>query len=221
LQQNETHFFYGEHVFRHTTWNEEIWDPYEAGTWYSESYSNQFYSGDLGGVVEKLDYFSELGVTILYLNPIFSSPSNHRYDTSDFMQIDPSLGTDDTFMALIDGAHARNMKVVLDGVFNHASSDSKYFDRYHQWDNVVGACEKDTSEYRNWFTFTPADPAGSGVCGEDMEYKAWWGFDSLAVFDSMNNDVRDYFWSSGQQSVALYWLARGIGMSLLFFFFLS
>ena len=99
-----------------------------------------FYGGDLAGITAHLDDLAARGITALYLNPIFAAPSNHRYDTSDYLTIDPDLGTQADFEALIAGAHARGIKVILDGVFNHVSSDSPWFDRYGRYAEV-GACE--------------------------------------------------------------------------------
>lgn len=102
-------------------------------------WNNDFFGGDLQGIINSLDYLESLGVTALYLNPIFESPSNHRYDAADYESIDRVLGTDEDFARLADAARARGMHLILDGVFNHVSDDSRYFDRYGKWPDDVGA----------------------------------------------------------------------------------
>lgn len=102
-------------------------------------WNNDFFGGDLQGIIDSLDYLESLGVTALYLNPIFESPSNHRYDTADYETIDRVLGTEEDFAQLADEARERGMHIILDGVFNHVSDDSRYFDRYGKWPEDVGA----------------------------------------------------------------------------------
>ncbi|MBC8076519.1 MAG: alpha-amylase, partial [Chloroflexales bacterium] len=172
-----------------------------------------YFGGDLRGIRSRLDYLDSLGVTILYLNPIFAAGSNHRYDTRDYYQIDPSLGTLQDFKDLVSAAHKRDMYVVLDGVFNHLSSDSPFFDRYHHY-AAVGACEDPNAQFRSWFYFRtpsqgqPSPCAPATVGASDTYYDGWFGFDSIPVINKNRQDVRDYFYG-GPQSVALYWLAQG------------
>lgn len=197
-------FFYGETggtVYRSLTtdWNEPICDPRGtdacAGT-----YSKNFYGGDLQGLIDRLDYLQDLGVTTIYLNPIFESPSNHGYDTTDYMSINPMFGDADTFNALTAELATRDMHLILDGVFNHVSSDSIYFDRYGRYDEV-GACESFDSPYRDWFYFIP-DDTGNGPClGDDgtpggATYESWWGYDSLPKLVSTNPAVRALIWDN-------------------------
>ncbi len=149
-----------------------------------EPLGRDFFGGDLAGITAKLDDLADLGVTVLYLNPIFAAPSNHRYDTSSYEFIDPDLGTKADFDALIAGAEQRGIRVVLDGVFNHVSSDSPWFDRHGRLDEV-GACESAASPYRDWFTFrapaanepSPCAPTQAG--GDDTYYVGWFGFDTI------------------------------------------
>ena len=91
--------------------------------------NNDFFGGNLQGIIEKLDYLKDLGITIIYLNPIFKSFSNHRYDTGDYLDIDPMLGDSETFKALCNRAEENGMAVILDGVFSHTGSDSIYFNK--------------------------------------------------------------------------------------------
>ncbi len=102
-------------------------------------WSNEIYGGDLEGITQRIGYLKALGVNVIYLNPVFSSISNHRYDACDYMQIDPILGTLGDFEELVAVAEANGMKIILDGVFNHVSDDSVYFDRYYKF---LGTSEK-------------------------------------------------------------------------------
>ena len=194
-------------------WNAVICDPRDAGSDCPNVYSQNFYGGDLQGVVDKLDYLQDLGVTVIYFNPIFESPSNHKYDTADYSLIDANFGDLALFQTLVDEAHARDIKVVLDGVFNHTSSDSIYFDRYGNYAEV-GACESEASPYRDWYYFTDVTP-GSGPCvGSDgaanaATYESWFGFDSLPKLQAHNPEVRQLIWDS-PDSIVQQWLAIGV-----------
>ena len=202
-------FFYGEDpgVLTAPQWNWIVPDPRLSGPW-EGSYSKLFYGGDLQGIVDKLDYLQALGVDTLYLNPIFESPSNHKYDTTDYEEIDDNFGDLTTFLTLTAELDNRDMHLILDGVFNHSSSDSRYFDRYGRYPQV-GACEAVTSTYRDWYYFMPADPPGSGVCAGDTNYQAWWGFESLPKLNTTDNQaVRSYIYSD-TPPVATYWLDQG------------
>lgn len=143
-----------------------------------------YFGGDLAGITAKLDDLADLGVTVLYLNPIFAASSNHRYDTLDYRYIDPGLGTAEDFSDLVTEAKARGIRVVLDGVFNHVSSSSPWFDRGRAYAEV-GACESADSPYRSWFTFKkpaanePAPCAASRKGGDDTYYVGWFGFDTI------------------------------------------
>lgn len=174
-----------------------------------------FFGGDLQGVLDKLDYLQSLGVTVIYFNPIFDAGSNHGYDTRNYLNIQPFFGTNADFETLAAAAEARGIKIVLDGVFNHVSSDSPYFDRYHHYDDVVGACESLTSPYRSWFYFTQTTP-GSGKCAgilgaNSANYDSWWGFDSIPVMNKSNAGVQNLllYGTPTEDPVASYWLAEG------------
>ena len=113
--------------------------------------NNDFFGGNFAGIREKLPYLQELGVGVLYLNPIFMAWSNHRYDTADYRRPDPMLGTEEDFRTLCDAAHARGMRVILDGVFSHTGSNSVYFDAKHVFGH--GAVSDPNSPYRRWYRF--------------------------------------------------------------------
>ncbi len=213
-------FFYGalSSIVRSGSpdWNATLCDPRDTyspgcpGHW-----SDNFYGGDLEGIRSKIaqGYFDALGVSVLYLNPIFSSPSNHKYDTRDYLSVDPDFGTLEDFRNLVDTAAAHGIEVLLDGVFNHTSSDSVYFDRYHQY-ATVGACEDQNSPYRSWYTFYDVAP-GTGGCvsstgvANGANYDQWFIYDSLPRLVSSNAGVRDLVWDNGAASVGPYWVAEG------------
>ena len=202
-------------------WNTSVCDPRGAGIGDCPGrYSDNFYGGDLQGILDRLDYLQSLGVTVLYLNPIFESPSNHKYDTTDFLRIDDNFGvlgdpaaSEQLFIDLVQAAHARGIRVVLDGVFNHSSSDSVYFDRYDRYPGTA-ACESETSPQRPWYYFMPAAVPGSGACAGDTDYESWFGYDSLPKLNATNPDVRDLIFAAGPESVARYWLTWADGWRL-------
>jgi glycosidase len=150
-------------------------------------------------------------VTAIYLNPIFAAPSNHRYDTTDYLTIDPDLGSPADFAALVAGLKARGMRLILDGVFNHVSSDSPWFDRARRF-SEVGACESPASTFRSWFTFrapsgtepSPCAPSQSG--GTDTYYVGWAGFDTIPELQE-TPPVLDLI--NGPQGVVRHWLGLG------------
>ena len=161
-----------------------------------------YFGGDLKGVRQSLEQLQGLGFNTIYLNPIFWSKSNHGYDTADYKTINPYFGTLKEFQLLVQQAHGLGMHIILDGVFNHMSSDSPFFDRYHH-SPTVGACESLSSAYRNWFTFTSTRvPCASG------DYSGWFNFDSIPVLTKSNPAVFDYF-VGAQGSVTRYWLNQG------------
>ena len=187
--------------------------PFEP--WDSAPTVHGFKGGDLYGVVEKLDYLQELGITAIYFTPVFASASNHRYHTYDYYNVDPLLGGNEALKNLLDEAHKRGMRVVLDGVFNHASRGFWQF--HHVLENGEG------SPYVDWFYFDPdrlkgrrrwgAYPAtgelhalqnGEGSL-QAIGYQAWWNLPALPKFNTNNPAVRNYLFD-----VAEYWIKFGI-----------
>lgn len=166
--------------------------------WGSPPEEQGYQGGDLRGVVDRLDYLQELGVTALYFNPIFASASNHRYHTFDYLQVDPLLGGNDALRELLDQAHARNIKVVLDGVFNHASRG--FWPFHHLLENGTN------SPYLDWFIVHdwPLRPYHSSK-RNPANYEAWWNLPALPKLNTKNAGVRDYI-----MSVAQYWIEFGI-----------
>ncbi|MBX3015126.1 MAG: glycoside hydrolase family 13 protein [Caldilineaceae bacterium] len=166
--------------------------------WGSPPEEQGYQGGDLYGIVEKLDYLQELGITALYLMPIFASASNHRYHTYDYFMVDPLLGGNEAMRLLVDEAHARDMRIVLDGVFNHASRGFWAF--HHILENG------DHSPYRDWFIVEdwPLNPYPKDGT-EKINYAAWWGMPALPKFNIANPGVRDYL-----LGVAHYWIDFGV-----------
>ncbi|RLT38369.1 MAG: hypothetical protein DWI57_12140 [Chloroflexi bacterium] len=195
------------HAFPVTPWNRPVPDPEpnDSATnpdWFM-TYSSTFYGGDLQGVAEKLDYLQALGVTTIYFNPIFDSPSNHRYDGRDYRQIAENLAVkgnpeaSNAYFAVFAAAvESRGIRLILDGVPNHVSSDAPIFDRFQRHPEV-GACESVDSPWREHFFFRPARPVGTGPCDGDTAYNAWAGFDTLPQLDTANQSVIDNWLTPG------------------------
>ncbi|OFK22139.1 4-alpha-glucanotransferase [Olsenella sp. HMSC062G07] len=154
-----------------------------------------FYGGTLEGIRERLDYLRGLGVSVLYLNPIFAASSNHRYDTVDYLRIDGALGTKEDFCRLCADAEARGISIILDGVFNHVGADSKYFNRAGVFAEL-GAFQGDASPYRSWFTFR-----------DDGSYDAWWGVEDLPAVRDDSPEFRELI--CGYDGVVRTWLRLG------------
>jgi glycosidase len=181
----------------HPTWNEPMEDTHRTGV-----FNRDFFGGDLEGIQEKLGYLKSLGVDAIWMTPIFAARSNHRYDTDDYLHVDPALGGDAAFTSLAAAAKAEGIRLVLDGVFNHASSDSLYFDRYHRYGSL-GACESSGSPWRSWFSFTTS----TTPCGSN-DYTGWASLDTLPTFDHGSGSVRDFFYRA-PDSVVRHWSERG------------
>lgn len=158
--------------------------------------NNDYYGGDLKGIEESIPYLKTLNVSIIYLNPIFESHTNHRYDTANYLKIDPLLGTKEDFISLCKTAHENDIKIILDGVFNHTGADSIYFNKFNRYD-TVGAYQSQKSKYYSWFQFInwPDD------------YACWWGFKSLPDLNETNSDFIEYI--CGDNGVLETWLEAG------------
>ena len=156
-----------------------------------------FFGGSLQGILSKLDDLADFGVTVLYLNPVFESASNHRYNTADYRAIDPMLGTEDDFHHLCQEAKRRGIRVILDGVFNHTGSQSRYFNADGFYSDT-GAAQSPDSPYYHWYSFHPW-PA---------DYDAWWGIRTLPAVQENDSGYRDFI-IRGQDSVVRHWLRAG------------
>ena len=178
----------------HKQWNEEVqWKPTEEGL----VLNNDFYGGNFKGITEKMDYLASLGVTLLYLNPISKSFSSHRYDTGDYKVPDPMLGTLEDFRNLCRAAHKRGIRVILDGVYSHTGSNSRYFNREGQFPGK-GAYQSETSPYYSWYRFHQWP----------NHYDSWWGFNTLPTVNKMDPQFLDYI-IRDEDSVVAFWLKQG------------
>lgn len=171
-------------------------DPINVREWGSPPDHHHYQGGDLAGIVSKLDYLSDLGVNALYLNPIFLSTSTHRYNTSDYYRIDPFLGDEKVFSDFLTAVHRRNMRVLLDGVFNHCGRGFFAF---------VDVLENGGySPYKDWFHINRF-PLEAYSAGKENRYAGWWGYKSLPKFNTTNPAVRKYLIDVGR-----YWVEKGI-----------
>ena len=156
-----------------------------------------FFGGTLAGIREKLDYLQSLGVGVIYLNPIFTAPSNHKYDTADYMTIDPAFGDEESFSRLCAEAKQRGIRILLDGVFSHTGDNSLYFNRYGNYP-TPGACSEEDSPYDSWYRFDDKYPCG---------YECWWGVDSLPDVEENDPGYREFI--CGENGVIRKWLRLG------------
>lgn len=154
-----------------------------------------FFGGDLKGIEQKLNYLKNLGVTCIYLNPIFMSSSNHRYNTMDYEEIDPVLGTEQDFAQLCLSAHKLDIKIILDGVFSHTGDDSRYFDRYNTFGG--GAATDKNSPYFSWFKFK----------NWPNDYHSWWGVKTLPEVNEDDEGFLEYI--CGENGILRRWLRLG------------
>lgn len=158
--------------------------------------NNDYFGGNLKGIESKLDYLAGLGVTAVYINPVFEAHSNHRYNTADFMKIDPMLGTEEDFVSLCRSSHDRGIKVILDGVFNHTGDDSIYFNRKGRY-SADGAYQSRQSPWFEWYHFTEWPD----------NYTGWWGIKSLPDISENHPGYRSFICGDG--GVIDKWLSLG------------
>ena len=158
-----------------------------------------FYGGNLLGVKKKLEYIKSLGVSVIYFNPIFDSPSCHKYDTGDYEKIDPMFGDEEIFKDLCSEAEKLGMRIILDGVFSHTGSDSKYFNKFGNYDSL-GAYQSLHSPYYRWYRFNDYPNL----------YETWWGFSNMPNVDELNPSYLDYI-IRNHNSVIEKWLKLGAG----------
>ena len=185
----------GQRPELHHSLSEEVrWKPRR----FERSYlPDDFYGGTLNGIRQKLPELRALGISCLYLNPIFEARSNHRYDTSDYLKIDPILGTNEDFEELCREAKAQGIRILCDGVFSHTGADSIYFNRDRHYPNA-GACQNEPSPYDSWYDFRSFP----------NDYRSWWGFRELPEVDENDPGWQDYI-ITGKQSVIREWLRHG------------
>ncbi len=158
-----------------------------------------YYGGNLKGIIEKLHYLKKLGVTILYLSPVFEANSNHKYNTADFTRIDPMFGDLKTFLKLVRTAGRLGMHLILDGVFNHVGADSIYFNQYRHY-GPGGAANDKNSPYYPWFSFHHYPDS----------YDSWWGIGDLPAINKESESYRRFIFDS-ENSIVSKWTGTGIG----------
>lgn len=177
----------------HQSWDETPeWRPNKDGV----ITNTDFFEGDLKGITQKLDYLADLGVTCIYLNPIFEAYSNHRYDTGDYSNVDPLLGTQEDFEELCTKAKEKGIRVINDGVFSHTGSDSIYFNRQGRY-KTLGAFNSKESPYYSWYDFNNW-PYG---------YNSWWGFDTLPNTKEEDPGFNEYI--NGENGIIRKWIKAG------------
>lgn len=160
--------------------------------------NNDFFGGNLKGICSKLDYLRSLHVSAVYLNPIFESASNHRYDTGNYLKIDSLLGTEADLDELMKEGKRRGIRFILDGVFNHTGDDSVYFNRYGRY-NSLGAAQSSDSPYNDWYNFSSFP----------NEYECWWGIRTLPAVNERSASYQNFIF--GDDGVLKTWLRHGIG----------
>lgn len=171
-------------------------DPYWVPTADGKVLNNDYFGGDLKGIEQKLDYLKSLGVSCIYLNPIFEAQSNHRYDTADYEKIDSLLGTEEDFKSLCKSAEKFGISIILDGVFSHTGDDSIYFNKYGRYSSL-GAYRSKESPYYSWYKFNnwPDD------------YESWWGIKILPEVIEETPEFIEYI--AGENGIARKWLRLG------------
>lgn len=180
----------------HEDWYEPLENskhPFEDGP-----ACNDFYGGNLLGIMSKISYLRHLGVKTVYLNPIFEAFSNHRYDTGDYSKIDPALGTEADFVDLCNRFSLADMNLILDGVFSHTGSDSVYFNKYGTYGEKNGAFRDGASPYRDWYRWTDGDGG----------YESWWGCSNLPNVNETEPTYVDYV-LTGDDAIIKKWLRLG------------
>jgi len=185
--------FIREDIIFHENWNDE--PNYKSVD--GKILNNDFFGGNLFGVIEKLDYLKSLGVNIIYLNPVFEAASNHKYDTGNYMSVDKMFGGDEALFNLISECKKRKIKIILDGVFNHTGDDSIYFNKYGRY-KELGAYQSKDSKYRDWFNFIDYPRL----------YHSWWGIETLPETNKNNEEFTGFI--TGKDGVIDYWIKKGI-----------
>lgn len=196
LNGNEDNSFCGnrQDIIKRNWGETPFYKPEQFG---GEYLSNDFFGGNFKGISKKIEYLAEMGVGAIYLNPIFKAYSNHRYDTGNYMQIDETLGTYEDFTSLCKKCDEFGIKIILDGVFNHTGSNSLYFNKNGEYEEL-GAYESKDSKYYSWYNFSK----------HPNEYESWWGMKTLPSVNETSEEYRDYIINS-DDSVVKHWLNAG------------
>lgn len=171
-------------------------DPPNVKPWGSTPTADGFQGGDIQGIIIRLGYLQDIGVNAIYLNPIFLSPSTHRYNTTDYFKIDPKLGSEENFHLLLNLAHQNGIRIILDGVFNHCGRG------FFAFTDVLE--NQNRSPYKDWF-FIRKFPVDAYSPGDALDYLGWWKHKSLPKLNTYNSHARQYI-----MDVAKYWIDEGI-----------
>jgi glycosidase len=188
----------------HADWNDKPWRPH-AGDGSDDEYSNDFFGGDIAGIIQKLDYIKSVGANTLYITPMFTAASNHKYDTADWKHIDPHFGTNDDFARLCREAARRGIRVLPDASLNHSGADSIYFDRYGTRGGhgaFEGGRINPASPWASWYTFDPSQKE------PDKQYKGWVGVSDLPELNKADPSYRAFAYGA-PDSVTRTWLRAG------------
>ena len=184
---------FSDRIYRENKHGEPYFWPNESGGYLNRDY----FGGDFVGIAEKLPYLQKLGVSWIYLNPIFEAHSNHRYNTANYLKADPLLGTNEEFSLLCKRAKEYGIRIILDGVFSHTGSDSLYFNKEGRY-GTGGAYRDESSPYRSWYDFS-----SNYACG----YRSWWGFETLPEVNESDASYRNFI--GGKGGVIDTWLNLG------------
>lgn len=180
--------------YMHNNWNDiPVWQPNEKGV----ITCNDYFGGNFKGIEDKLPYLKSLGVTCIYLNPIFEAHENHRYCTANYEKTDILLGTEEDFKRLCQSAAQAGIKIILDGVFSHTGADSVYFNKNGRYGENVGAYRDPEGPYRDWYSFIKYP----------YEYESWWGIDTLPNVNENNPSYTEYI--CGDDGILQKWIKDG------------
>ena len=179
----------------HDKWDEM---PFLNVSENGDNFAHDFFGGNLEGVRQKLPYLKELGVNVIYFNPIFEARTNHKYDTGDYTKVDPMFGDEQTLRTLCKEARDMGIRIMLDGVFSHIGDDSVYFNRRGTFGEKIGAYRDPDSPYYKWFNFKKWPD----------EYDCWWGFRTLPNVNEMDEDFRRHI-LNGEDAVVKHWVRQG------------
>ncbi|MGB8857071.1 MAG: glycoside hydrolase family 13 protein, partial [Burkholderiales bacterium] len=199
-----TNTYQDKDVEFHADWNQRPSKP-KTGDGSDDVHNNDFFGGDLAGIIEKLDYIADLGANVIYMTPIFTAVSNHKYDTADYRNVDPAFGSNEEFTRLCVEAKKRGIRIMLDASLNHTGSDSIYFDRFGKY-RTGGAFENAkinaASPYADWFSFdaVQTDP--------NKQYKGWVGVLDLPELNKASKGFRQFAFGA-DDSIMRLWLERG------------
>jgi cyclomaltodextrinase / maltogenic alpha-amylase / neopullulanase len=196
--------FHDHTVELHPKWAGLPYKP-NTGDGSDAHYNNDFFGGDLIGIIEKLDYIKTLGANTIYMTPIFHAVSNHKYDTADYSTIDPHFGTNEDFVRFSKEAKKRGIRIILDTSLNHTGSDSLYFDRFKNFNSkgaFVDAKINPSSPYADWYSFD------ASKADADAQYKGWVGVRDLPELNKASPSFRDFAYGD-KNSIMKQWLDRG------------